>query len=67
MLLLSSGDLFSKLMFSNNYFGNSISVKQFDPGQGRHLSGLIWFKTVCKGYQKTTKVAVNKNRVTISV
>ena len=27
------------------------------------LSGLIWVQTVCKGYQQTTKVATNKERV----
>ena len=52
MLMLLSADLFSKLMFSNNYFGNSMRVKQF--------------QTVCKGHQETTKVAANK-KLTFSV
>ena len=27
------------------------------------FSGLIWVKTVCKGYQQTTEVATNRGRV----
>ena len=27
------------------------------------MSGLIWVQTVCKGYQLTTKVATNSERV----
>ena len=30
------------------------------------LSVLIWVKTVCKGYEKTTKIAVHKERVNFS-
>ena len=27
------------------------------------LSNLIWFQTVCKGYQQTTMIAVSKEKV----
>ena len=34
-----------------------------DQDQARHLVGLIWVQTVCKGYQQTTKATANKERV----
>ena len=36
---------------------NTIRVSNsWDPDQTDNLSGLIWFQTVCKGYQQTTLV-----------
>ena len=47
--------IFLNQPFSKNSFRNTIRVSNsLDPDQARHLSGLIWVQTVCKGYQRTT-------------
>ena len=56
MLLLSSADFFSKWVFSENNFKNTIRVSNgLDPDQDPH--------SVCKGYQQTTKVSAGKGRI----
>ena len=55
-VLFSSVDFVFKSTFSKLFFRNATGVSNsLDPDQDRHLSGLIWVQTVCKGYQQTTK------------
>ena len=52
MLFLLSADFLKKIKkFFQDLYQN---VKQLGPRS--NLSSLIWFQTVCKGYQQTTKV-----------
>ena len=56
MLFLSSADFFSNLKFSENSFRNTIRVSNsLDLDQDR-----------LSGYQQTTKVAANKERVNLA-
>ena len=57
-LLTFSEINFFKKLFQEEHYQN---VKQF--GSRRNMSVLIWVKTVCKGYQQTTKVSAGKERV----
>ena len=53
MFLLTPPDFFSQINLFKHFFKNSIRVSNsFNPDQDRHL----WVKTVCKCYQRTTKV-----------
>ena len=64
MLLLSSADFFSKLTFSKNSSWSAIRVSNgLDSDQDGRFVGPDLGQSVCKGYQQTTKVAANKERV----
>ena len=55
--------IFLKIKAFVNYFRNSTRMSNsLDHDQARHLSGLIWVQTVCKGYQQTTLVGKVKTR-----
>ena len=56
---------FSCLHTFQNYFQKTIRVSNgSDPDQGTYvLCVLIWFQSVCKGYQQTSKVAASKEQV----
>ena len=55
---------FFKLTFSKKSFRKTIRVSNSsDPDQARHLLGLIWVQTVCKGYHQMTKVSTSRERV----
>ena len=60
MLFLSSVDLFLDKLFLKNLFRNTIKVSN---GLDPVLSVLIRVHTVCKGYQRTTKVGASKEKV----
>ena len=50
--------------FSKNSLRNTIRVSNsLNPDQARHFVGHDLGKTVCKGYQQTTKVAASKERL----
>ena len=51
------------IFFQNQLFRNACILSgipsvsnSFDPDQARHMSGQIWIKLVCKGYQQMTLV-----------
>ena len=60
---------FFKIIFSKNSFRNTIrESSHLDPDQDLHFVGpnlLIWFQTVCKGYQLMTIATASKQRVKI--
>ena len=58
-LLLSSADFSHNQLFSKNSFRNTARVYNgLDPDQDQQNVGPDLGKTVCKGYQRMTKVAI---------
>ena len=53
---LSFADLFQNQLFQKIISGIQSVSNSFDPDQARKMSGLIWVKTVCKGYLQMTLV-----------
>ena len=62
MLFLYTADFFQNQLLKISFMNTRVSNSLY-PDQVRNFVGLIWFQTVCKGYQHTTKVAAYSERV----